>query len=87
MFIIRCQSSVCGWSISKGNIKLIEKNVVFVIVRVKTRIYAGGLLLLRMMVLPALSAQSVYINMGKGWSYITGAQRAVNDSNRVYYIM
>jgi hypothetical protein len=23
------------------------------------------------------SAQSVYINMGKGWSYITGAQRAV----------
>jgi len=33
------------------------------------------------------NAQSVYINMGKGWSYITGAQRAVNDSNRVYYIM
>jgi formylglycine-generating enzyme required for sulfatase activity len=33
------------------------------------------------------SAQSVYINMGKGWSYITGAQRAVNDSNRVNYLM
>ena len=33
------------------------------------------------------NAQSVYINMGKGWSYITGAQRAVNDSNRVNYIM
>jgi formylglycine-generating enzyme required for sulfatase activity len=33
------------------------------------------------------SAQSVYINMGKGWSYITGAQRAVNDSNRVSYLM
>jgi formylglycine-generating enzyme required for sulfatase activity len=35
----------------------------------------------------ALTAQSVYINMGKGWSYITGAQRAVNDSNRVNYLM
>jgi formylglycine-generating enzyme required for sulfatase activity len=34
-----------------------------------------------------VSAQSVYINMGKGWSYITGAQRAVNDSNRVNYLM
>jgi formylglycine-generating enzyme required for sulfatase activity len=33
------------------------------------------------------SAQSVYINMGKGWSYITGAQRAVNDSNRVSYLI
>ena len=33
------------------------------------------------------SAQSVYINMGKGWSYITGAQRAVNDSNRVNYLL
>jgi formylglycine-generating enzyme required for sulfatase activity len=33
------------------------------------------------------TAQSVYINMGKGWSYITGAQRAVNDSNRVNYLM
>jgi len=33
------------------------------------------------------NAQSVYINMGKGWSYITGAQRAVNDSNRVNYLM
>jgi formylglycine-generating enzyme required for sulfatase activity len=33
------------------------------------------------------SAQSVYINMGKGWSYITGAQRAVNDSNRVNYLI
>ncbi len=32
------------------------------------------------------NAQSVYINMGKGWSYITGAQRAVNDSNRVNYL-
>lgn len=55
--------------------------------RVKTRIYAGGLLLLGMLVMPDLSGQSVYINMGKGWSYITGAQRAVNDSHRVYYIM
>jgi len=53
--------------------------------RVKTRIYAGGLLLLGMLVMPDLSGQSVYINMGKGWSYITGAQRAVNDSNRVNY--
>jgi len=35
----------------------------------------------------ALKAQSVYINMGKGWSYITGAQRAVNDSNRVSYLI
>jgi len=35
----------------------------------------------------ALKAQSVYINMGKGWSYITGAQRAVNDSNRVNYLI
>jgi formylglycine-generating enzyme required for sulfatase activity len=34
-----------------------------------------------------VSAQSVYINMGKGWSYITGAQRAVNDSNRVNYLI
>ena len=34
-----------------------------------------------------LNAQSVYINMGKGWSYITGAQRAVNDSNRVNYLI
>ena len=33
------------------------------------------------------TAQSVYINMGKGWSYITGAQRAVNDSNRVSYLI
>jgi formylglycine-generating enzyme required for sulfatase activity len=33
------------------------------------------------------NAQSVYINMGKGWSYITGAQRAVNDSNRVSYLI
>jgi len=33
------------------------------------------------------TAQSVYINMGKGWSYITGAQRAVNDSNRVNYLI
>ena len=33
------------------------------------------------------SAQSVFINMGKGWSYITGAQRAVNDSNRVNYLI
>jgi formylglycine-generating enzyme required for sulfatase activity len=33
------------------------------------------------------NAQSVYINMGKGWSYITGAQRAVNDSNRVNYLL
>jgi len=33
------------------------------------------------------SAQSVYVNMGKGWSYITGAQRAVNDSNRVNYLI
>jgi len=35
----------------------------------------------------ALKAQTVYINMGKGWSYITGAQRAVNDSNRVNYLI
>jgi formylglycine-generating enzyme required for sulfatase activity len=35
----------------------------------------------------ALKAQSVYINMGKGWSYITGAQRAVNDSHRVNYLI
>ena len=35
----------------------------------------------------ALKAQSVYINMGKGWSYITGAQRAVNDSNRLNYLI
>ena len=35
----------------------------------------------------ALKAQSVYINMGKGWSYITGAQRAVNDSQRVNYLI
>ncbi|MFM6952860.1 MAG: SUMF1/EgtB/PvdO family nonheme iron enzyme [Bacteroidota bacterium] len=55
--------------------------------RVKTRIYAGGLLLLGMLVMPALSGQSVYVNMGKGWSYITGAQRAVNDSNRVNYLL
>jgi len=34
-----------------------------------------------------LNAQSVYINMGKGWSYITGAQRAVNDSHRVNYLI
>ena len=34
-----------------------------------------------------LNAQTVYINMGKGWSYITGAQRAVNDSNRVNYLI
>ncbi|MFM6952367.1 MAG: SUMF1/EgtB/PvdO family nonheme iron enzyme [Bacteroidota bacterium] len=34
-----------------------------------------------------VNAQSVYVKMGKGWSYITGAQRAVNDSNRVNYIM
>ena len=33
------------------------------------------------------SAQSVYVKMGKGWSYITGAQRAVNDSNRVNYLI
>ena len=33
------------------------------------------------------NAQSVYINMGKGWSYITGAQRSVNDSNRVSYLI
>ena len=32
-----------------------------------------------------LNAQTVNIKMGKGWSYITGAQRAVNDSNRVNY--
>ena len=31
--------------------------------------------------------QTVYINMGKGWKYITGAQRAVNDSNRVSYLI
>jgi formylglycine-generating enzyme required for sulfatase activity len=31
--------------------------------------------------------QSVYINMGKGWTYITGAQRAVNDSHRVNYLI
>jgi formylglycine-generating enzyme required for sulfatase activity len=29
----------------------------------------------------------VYVKMGKGWSYITGAQRAVNDSNRVNYLI
>ena len=34
-----------------------------------------------------LNAQTVYINMGKGWSYITGAQRAVKDSNRVNYLI
>ena len=34
-----------------------------------------------------IKSQSVYINMGKGWSYITGAQRAVNDSNRVNYLL
>jgi len=34
-----------------------------------------------------LNAQTVYINMGKGWSFITGAQRAVNDSNRVNYLL
>jgi formylglycine-generating enzyme required for sulfatase activity len=34
-----------------------------------------------------LNSQSVYINMGKGWSYITGAQRAVNDSHRVNYLI
>jgi formylglycine-generating enzyme required for sulfatase activity len=33
------------------------------------------------------TAQSVYVKMGKGWSYITGAQRAVNDSNRVNYLI
>ena len=33
-----------------------------------------------------LNAQTVNIKMGKGWSYITGAQRAVNDSNRVNYL-
>lgn len=33
------------------------------------------------------TAQSVYVKMGKGWSYITGAQRAVNDSNRVSYLI
>ena len=31
--------------------------------------------------------QTVYINMGKGWKYITGAQRAVNDNNRVSYLI
>ena len=34
-----------------------------------------------------LNAQTVNIKMGKGWSYITGAQRAVNDSNRVNYLI
>ncbi|MFM2335634.1 MAG: hypothetical protein RIS91_1637 [Bacteroidota bacterium] len=34
-----------------------------------------------------VTAQSVYVKMGKGWSYITGAQRAVNDSNRVNYLI
>jgi formylglycine-generating enzyme required for sulfatase activity len=33
------------------------------------------------------TAQSVYVKMGKGWSYITGAQRAVKDSNRVNYLI
>jgi formylglycine-generating enzyme required for sulfatase activity len=33
------------------------------------------------------TAQSVYVKMGKGWSYITGTQRAVNDSNRVNYLI
>ena len=43
--------------------------------------------LLTLLMMGEIKSQSVYINMGKGWSYITGAQRAVNDSNRVYYIM
>lgn len=33
------------------------------------------------------NAQSKYLDMGKGWSFITGSQRAVNDSNRVNYLI
>lgn len=49
-----------------------------------------GLILLLGVIMTAqgnLKAQTVYINMGKGWSYITGAQRAVNDSQRVNYLI
>jgi formylglycine-generating enzyme required for sulfatase activity len=49
-----------------------------------------GLILLLGVIMTAqgnLNAQTVYINMGKGWSYITGAQRAVNDSHRVNYLI
>jgi formylglycine-generating enzyme required for sulfatase activity len=49
-----------------------------------------GLILLLGVIMTAqgnLNAQTVYINMGKGWSYINGAQRAVNDSNRVNYLL
>lgn len=49
----------------------------------------GAILILGILItiLGELKAQSIYINMGKRWSYITGAQRAVQDSNRVNYLM
>ncbi len=34
-----------------------------------------------------LNAQTVYIKMGKEWCYITDSQRAVNESNRVSYLI
>jgi formylglycine-generating enzyme required for sulfatase activity len=58
-----------------------------VIMKVSKLIFRTGFLLVGFFLLGDLHSQSVYVNMGKGWSYITGAQRAVNDSNRVYYIM
>ena len=34
-----------------------------------------------------LNAQTVYIKMGKEWCYITDSKRAVNESNRVSYLI
>ena len=57
------------------------------IMKVSKLISRTGFSLLGFFLMGDLHSQLVYINMGKGWSYITGAQRAVNHSNRVNYIM
>jgi formylglycine-generating enzyme required for sulfatase activity len=87
-----CGANVCNHlAVFNGAMKLFIKDDVYR----KMRLYNFPQSPVAPLLIAALSifsfghanAQSVYINMGKGWSYITGAQRAVNDSNRVNYLM